>query len=144
MNHRVVNLVALSLLLPAVGAAQKPPPPEPGFSEHLFPPELVMQHQARLGLTREQRDAITGAIKHLQNAVLDLQWRMQEETQRMSELVAGPAVDATAALAQVDRVLEVEREVKRTHLEALIKIKNVLSAEQQARLRELRGGPPSP
>lgn len=144
MNRRVAIGLTLSLLSPGLGAAQKPPPPEPGFSEHLFPPELVMQHQARLGLSREQRDVITGAIKDLQNAVVDLQWRMQEETQRMSELLAGPAVDAAAALAQVDRVLEVEREIKRTHLGTLIKIKNALSPEQQERLRELRGSPPRP
>lgn len=155
MNTRLMVVLTLSLLVPGAGAAQQPHSPEPvhrrqhdlrqhqpghdQFAEHLFPPELVMQHQARLALTREQREAVTTAIKELQSGVVDLQWRMQEETQRLAELLKGAAVDATAALAQVDRVLEVEREVKRAHLGMMIKIKNTLTAEQQARLRELRG-----
>lgn len=139
MNTRLIMMLTLSLLVPQVGAAQQPPQ-EPGFAEHLFPPELVMQHQVRLGLTREQRTTITDAIKELQAAVVDLQWRMQEETQRLEELLAGSSVDAAAALTQVDRVLEVERAVKRTHLGMLIRIKNTLTAEQQAMLGELRSG----
>lgn len=141
MNTRLIMMLTLSLLVPQVGAAQQQqPPPEPAFAAHLFPPELVMQHQTRLGLSREQRTAITDAIKELQAAVVDLQWRMQEETQRLEELLAGSSVDAAAALTQVDRVLEVERAVKRTHLGMLIRIKNTLTAEQQAMLGELRSG----
>jgi Spy/CpxP family protein refolding chaperone len=154
MNQRAVIVLALALIWPAASAAQQPPPQQqdPAFAQQLFAPELVMQHQAHLALSREQRDAITGAIKELQNAVVDLQWRMQEETQRLNEMLEGPSVDGAAALAQVDRVLEVERQVKKAHLLLLIKIKNTLNAEQQARLRELRypthpeprtdGGPP--
>ena len=43
-----------------------------------------------------------------------------------------------AALAQVDEVLGVEREVKRAHITLLIQIKNTLSAEQQAKLAAAR------
>ena len=43
-----------------------------------------------------------------------------------------------AALAQVDEVLAVEREVKRAHITLLIQIKNTLSAEQQAKLAAAR------
>lgn len=139
MKTRLMVVLTVSLLVPGAGAAQQPRSPEPEFADHLFPPELVMQHQARLALTQEQRETVTRAIKELQSGVVDLQWRMQEETQRLAELLKGAAVDATAALAQVDRVLEVEREVKRAHLGMMIKIKNALTAEQQARLRELRG-----
>ena len=45
-----------------------------------------------------------------------------------------------AALAQVDEVLGVEREVKRAHITLLIQIKNTLSAEQQAKLAAAREG----
>jgi len=70
---------------------------------------------------------------------VDLQWRMQEQSQRLASLLEKPAVDQAAALAQVDEVLGVEREVKRAHISLLINIKNTLSAEQQAKLAAARG-----
>jgi hypothetical protein len=43
-----------------------------------------------------------------------------------------------AVLAQVDRVLAIEREVKRAHIAMLVRIKNTLTREQQAALHVLR------
>ncbi len=98
-----------------------------------------MQHQQDIGLRPEQRATITKAIQDFQSKVVDLQWRMQEQSQRLASLLEKPAVDQAAALAQVDEVLGVEREVKRAHISLLINIKNTLSAEQQARLAAARG-----
>jgi len=46
---------------------------------------------------------------------------------------------AAKALAQADKVMSLEREVKRAHLGLLVRIKNVLSESQQSKLAELRG-----
>src|SRR5438876_5990212 len=81
-----------------------------------------MQHQQDIGLRPEQRAAITKVIQDFQSKVVDLQWRMQEQSQRLATLLDKPAVDQTAALAQVDEVLGVEREVKRAHITLLINI----------------------
>lgn len=141
MTRRIALALAAALLVPAAGAAQQPPPgAEPSFAAHLVPPELVMQHQRRLGLTEQQRATITGAVKELQGKAVDLQWRLQEDQQRLAELLAGPSVDAAAALAQVERLLDVERQIKMAHLTMLIRIKNTLTPEQQAILRTLRSG----
>src|SRR5256885_8403935 len=48
---------------------------------------------------------ITKAIQDFQSKVVDLQWRMQEQSQRLASLLEKPAVDQVAALAQVDEVL---------------------------------------
>ena len=138
MRRTSLLLVLLVALAGAPLAAQEGGP-APGFDQFLFPPELVMQQQQRIGLRPEQREAITEAIRQFQSAVVDLQWKMQEETQRLSELLRGPQVNETETLAQVDRVLAVEREIKRAHLSLLIRIKNTLSKEQQATLRSTRG-----
>lgn len=146
MKHTIRVLgVAIALLVVCddLAAQQRPtqPPPEqaePDFARHLFPPELIMQHQQRISLRPEQRTAITGAIQLLQSRVLDLQWQMQTEAQRLSELMQAPTIREEDALAQVDRVLGVEREIKRLHLGTLIRIKNTLSREQQATLTSLR------
>jgi Spy/CpxP family protein refolding chaperone len=104
----------------------------------LFPPELVMQHQADIGLRPEQRTAITRAIGELQGKALDVQWRMQDAAGKLAGLLGKPSIDEAAALAQVDEVLNLEREVKRAQLTLLIRIKNTLTAEQQGKLEQYR------
>jgi Spy/CpxP family protein refolding chaperone len=99
-----------------------------------------MQHQQEIGLRPEQRSAITKAIQELQTKVIDLQWKMQEQSQRLGTLLQKPVVDQAAALAQLDEVLGLEREVKRVHVTLLIQIKNTLTADQQAKLTAARGG----
>lgn len=145
MTRMTLTAVVLTLLAPVALLGQHQPPggapahAEHGFAKFLFPPELVMQHQAAIGLRPEQRSAITRAIRDLQVKVVDLHWQVQDETQRLSELIDRPTVDQTAALAQVDKVLAVEREVKRAHLEMLIQIKNLLTPDQQSKLATARG-----
>jgi len=131
--------LALLVVATAAGAQQPPQAPDDPLARTLFPPELVMQHQQDIGLRPEQRATITKAIQDFQSKVVDLQWRMQEQSQRLASLLEKPAIDQVAALTQVDEVLGVEREVKRAHISLLINIKNTLSAEQQARLAAARG-----
>jgi Spy/CpxP family protein refolding chaperone len=125
----------LLLLIAAPLAAQEPEPP---FAKYLFPPELVMQHQQTLRLTPEQRTSITQGIRDLQLKVVDLQWKMQDEAQKLTELVEGARVDEAQTLAQVDRVLGIEREIKRAHMALLVRIKNLLTPEQQEALRNAK------
>ena len=150
---RALSVIVVLALLAATGVRSQQPPGGPGgpgspphpddpLSRFLFPPELVMQQQQAIGLKPEQRTAITRGIKDFQGKILDLQWQMQEETERFGELLDKPVVDHAAALVQIDKVLAVEREVKRAHIGLLIQIKNQLTAEQQARLAQLRAGGP--
>jgi Spy/CpxP family protein refolding chaperone len=116
----------------------RPHPPDDPIARVLFPPELVMQHQQEIALRPEQRAAIEKAIVEFQSKVVGLQWKMQDQSQRLVALLDKPTIDPAPALAQVDEVLGAEREVKRAHMALLIQIKNTLSAEQQARLSAAR------
>jgi len=141
--------LAFALVCCSALVAQQPPPPQSPpddpLARVLFPPEVVMQHQQDIALRPEQRAAITKAIQEFQNKVVDLQWKMQDQSQRLVTLLEKPTVDQAAALTQVDEVLGVEREVKRAHITLLIQIKNTLSPEQQAKLTMARaGGAPRP
>lgn len=144
MSHRqTFFLLTLALLTASVAGAQQPtPPPQPApddpLGRYLFPPELIMRHQQDIGLAAEQRTAITRAIQDFQTKTVDLQWRMQDQTQRLTSLLIKPSVDSVAALQQLDEVLNVEREVKRAHIALLLRIKNTLTAEQQNQLHMLR------
>jgi len=72
----------------------------------------------------------------LRNALSHLD--LQEETAKLLKLLDGRTVEEARALEQADRVMGLEREIKRTHLGLLIRIKNMLTPEQQARLSEIR------
>lgn len=160
MKRAAAITLALALLAGASARTQQPPPgpgapggpagPSGGprqddpLARFLFPPELVMQQQRAIGLKPDQRTAMTRAIQEFQTKVIDLQWQMQDETQRLAEIIGKPTVDQAAALAQVDKVLGVEREVKRAHIGLLIQIKNGLTPDQQAKLEQARSGTQAP
>ena len=121
---------------PAQGAVQGDP-----IFQALFPPELIMQHRRAIGLTDEQRDAISQLIQQLQGRVVRLQWELLDEIQQLTEVMSTPRVDLDRALDQLDGVLETEKSIKQAHLEMLVRIKNLLTPEQQASLERLRGTP---
>ena len=139
MKTRMLALtVATVIALTAAPALRAQDSPEKQLEKQLFPPELVMQQSQRIGLKPEQRETITQAIQQTQHKLVDLQWRMQAEAQKLIELLQAAQADEAAVLAQVDRALAVEREVKRAQMTLLIRIKNALTPEQQATLRTLR------
>jgi len=123
-------------------AAQQPAPPaiqdDPLFAS-LFAPELIMQHQRAIGLTDQQRTSISRLIQDLQSRVVQLQWELLDEMQQLTGVMSAPRVDLDRALDQLDDVLELEKQIKQSHLEMLARIKNILTPEQQAQLDRLRG-----
>lgn len=141
----VASIVAV--LGPAVahGRPDGPPGGRPVFLDELFPPRVVMRHQKDIELSATQREAITKAMAATEARLVELQWSFEEQSAVLSKLFAQPVVEEGAALAQADRVLEIEHEMKKAHLALLIKIKNQLDATQQAKLRTLavreRSGP---
>jgi Spy/CpxP family protein refolding chaperone len=107
---------------------------------HLFPPELIMAHQSEIGLQDAQRTSITSEIQKAQARFVEIQWRMSAEAEHLEKLLEPPVADEARVLEQIDRTLAVEREIKRVQVALLIRIKNTLTASQQAKLAELRNG----
>jgi TonB-dependent SusC/RagA subfamily outer membrane receptor len=117
-------------------AAQAPDDP---LARFMFPPELVMAHQQAIGLTDPQRLAIQTAIKDTQLKLVDLQFKMSQEVEKLQKLIQGVSVDQAKVLDQADHLLTLEREVKHAQLTLMIKIKNTLTEQQQQALGKLRG-----
>ncbi len=131
-------LCILFLSFGAVSGQQQPQQPDP-FAGNLFPPELIMQHQQALGLTEEQKTFLKDELSKAQTRFADLQFGLQGEVEKLAALIKQEPVDEAQTLTQVDKVLGLEREIKRTQIGLLIRIKNKLTPEQQARLREIIG-----
>lgn len=137
---RAFRIVGILLLSFSAAMAQQPPQTDP-FAGNLFPPEMIMQHQQTLGLSEEQKNFLKAETRKLQTRLTELQWDLQEEVERLAALMKQDQVDEAQTLSQLDKVLSLEREIKRLHIGLLIRVKNKLTAEQQAKLREIQGKP---
>jgi hypothetical protein len=133
---RTLFIVGILLLSFSTVMAQQQPQPDP-FAGNLFPPELIMQHQQALGLSEEQKNFLKAELRKTQTRLSELQWGLQEEVEKLAGLMKPDQVDEMQALGQLDKVLTIEREIKHTHIGLLVRVKNKLTLEQQARLREI-------
>jgi Spy/CpxP family protein refolding chaperone len=139
----VLALLAVASM-PAFAQQQKQ---DDVFARELFDPQLVLRHAQAIGLTPAQRRSILDEMKTAQVALAPLQIDMAEPALELAELLASPRVDEARVMAKIDQVLRIENEVKKKQAIFVIRVKNLLTPEQQTRLRALRdaeskdGGP---
>jgi Spy/CpxP family protein refolding chaperone len=132
----LILTIAAAVALAAPVAAQQDPGKR--IEAQVFAPELVMKHGAQIGLTADQRKQFTSALGVAQGDLVDLQWQLSEAAEAMAQALEPARVNDVDALAKLDRALDLERQVKRRQMALVIKIKNILTPEQQAKLKELR------
>jgi len=125
----------LLILTPALFAQEDP------FADAFFPPELIMQNQQVLGLTAEQKSLLRSEVQKAQSRFTDLQWQMQDEMQRLTAAAREVSPSEEKILTQLDKVLNLEREIKRTHIGLVVRMKRALTPEQQRKLQELKKTP---
>jgi Spy/CpxP family protein refolding chaperone len=138
MKRSILFPIFALMALAATAPAQSARPDDDPLAKLLFDPQLVLKFASELSLQAAQRTSIVNAIKAAQGEILDRQLEMAERHQELVKSMEALRVDESAALAQADRVMELEREMKRSQLQLLIRIKNTLTQQQQDRLRELR------
>src|SRR5712691_11861249 len=148
----VLVLVAGTLLGVVLVAAQQPqpaeapqrqmeprpphPPMDP-LGDAMFPPEMIMGHTRELNLTDEQKTFMRTEINRATTRFNELQWQVQDLLEALHATMKENTVNEQQALAQLDKVLDTEREIKRLHFGLNIAIKNKLTAEQQAKLHAM-------
>ena len=118
-------------------AAQQPQGHDP-IAENLFPPDVVLSNQKAIGLEEAQKSFVRSEVLKAQTRFTELQFQLQDAMETLIGLLKQNPVDEAQVLAQLEKVLNAEREVKRTQIALMVRIKNKLTAEQQARLRQLR------
>jgi len=131
-----IAFIALLATACALSAADKPASPDP-LAGAFFPPDLILMTRDQIGLTQEQREAIRAGVEKTQRRSDELKQQLERETAALSALAQQDHVDDAALASQLDRLLDVERELKHLHIGLLASIKNLLTPEQRARLREV-------
>ncbi len=139
MRNRILWMIAFAVCAGGALRAQQAAAPD-ALGELLFPPELVMARQTAIGLTDTQKTYLRGELSKAQARFTELQWQLQDAMEGLIGLLKQSKVEEAQVTAQLDKVLASEREIKRAQIGLLVRIKNALTAEQQARLQKLRGG----
>jgi Spy/CpxP family protein refolding chaperone len=115
------------------------PPPNPDPLAHLmFPPDMILGHARELNLTDDQKTFMRAEVQKATTTFQELQWKLQDQAELLHETMKSASVNEQQALAQLDRVLEIEREIKRLHIGLAVRLKNRLTPEQQEQLHKMR------
>ena len=116
-----------------------PHPPNPDPLAHLmFPPDMILGHARELNLSDEQKAFMRAEVQKATSTFQDLQWKLQDQAEQLHETMKSTSVNEQQALAQLDRVLDIEREIKRLHIGLAVRLKNRLTPEQQEQLHKMR------
>ena len=134
---KAVLAFCLAVFVPLAAPGQGAPAGEDPFGRYLFPPDRVIGHALELGLTDAQKSAVRNEVQKAQGKFVDLQFELQGESEKMSRLLQEQPVDEGKVLAEVDRILALEKEIKRMQVSLLVRIKNALTPAQQAKLAEM-------
>ena len=146
MKTTIAIFFAALLLLATVVTGQEPMhppqaphPPDPDPLAHLmFPPDMIMAHARELNLTDEQKTFMRSEVAKATATFEDLQWKLQDQMELLHETMKSTSVNEQQALAQLDKVLDIEREIKRLHIALAVRLKNRLTPEQQDQLHKMR------
>ena len=126
---------------PSVPALPSIPPIDP-LSDVMFPPDLILGHSRELLLTPEQKSYMRGEVQRATIRFNELQWELHDAMDDLHQTLESTSVNDQEALIRLDKVLRIEREIKRLHFSMGIRLKNKLTPEQQGKLRKMRMGQP--
>jgi len=116
-----------------------PPMPDP-MHDVMFPPDMILGHSRQLNLTEDQKAYMRAEIQKTSTSFNELQWNLQDQMELLHEMMKASSVIEEQVLGQLNRVLDIERDIKRLHFGLAVRLKNRLTAAQQEQLQLLRMG----
>ena len=137
MNRKQLYVLAFAIFLasPVMVFGQERPD---SIARLLFQPELIMKFSNQLNLDEQQEAVLKTELKNAQGSIFDLKWQLNEEKEKLGAILKTTPIDEDQMLAQSDKVMQLEQQIKRVHLTLLARLKNMLSEQQIQTLRELR------
>jgi len=129
-------LVCLGLMSSAV-LAQGLPGKKDVFKGKLFAPNIILEHQDELGLTKDQFTAIKAAVVEVQASVAEHEWDLREAYMKTLASLDETPIDEEQVLKNVDAALLAENQVKKLQVRMLIRLRKLLTEEQVEYLQAL-------
>ena len=130
MRKGLIYLLVIAGLMVGTASAEE----KDVFKGKLFAPNIILEHREALQLSKDQFTAIRAAVVEVQSGVAEHEWDMQEAYQAlMAELDYAP-IDEDKVLEHADKALLAENQVKKKQMAMLVRLKNLLSADQISHL----------
>ncbi len=104
----------------------------------VFSPEFIILNGEAASLGDGQRQQIIARVEALRAEVEAMHVDMERARAELAAAMRARTLDEARVMSELDEVLEVERAFKRAHLLALLRIRDVLTDAQRARLEALR------
>jgi len=123
-------LLVLAVASLGVGFAQAAEPPKDVFKGKLFPPNVILEHQTELELSKAQFTEIRAAVVAVQAGVAEHEWDMREAYQGLMQALDKAPIDEKEVLKHANVALLAENQVKKQQMAMLVRLKNLLTAEQ--------------
>ncbi len=138
-GHSIVKILVAAVAIFSLGTAVAADNKEDPFKGKLFAPNVILENQAELGLTKDQFTKIRATVVEVQGNLAEYEWDMREAYLKlMAELDESPiSEDRVLELAEV--ALLAENQVKKQQMAMLVRLKNLLTAEQIAYLESKHG-----
>ncbi len=138
--RKILPMMGVMLMLvasgaPAQGMGQQQ---KDVFKGKLFAPNIILEHQQELGLSKEQFTAIRAAVVEVQGNVAEHEWDLREAYQRVLADLDESPVDEESVLRNVEAALLAENKVKKLQVAMLIRLRNLLTDEQMEYLQKVR------
>jgi Spy/CpxP family protein refolding chaperone len=124
-------LIAFCLLAGSTNAAE----PDP-FHKRLLPVELVMSFRQEIELSKQQRDELGKLVVQMQQSVAQKQWEMQSDYFALIDALDQSRIDEDEAIRLVKSAVDAENAIKVEQVRLLIRLRNLLTAEQVEFLRK--------
>jgi hypothetical protein len=105
----------------------------------VYSPEFIFANRRAIALTDRQRDQMVVDMQGLQRRLISQQEQMQDAREALIAALRAEPANELRVLAALDTVLNIERDVKRLQLQALVRLRDSLTPTQRTRLNELRG-----
>jgi Spy/CpxP family protein refolding chaperone len=133
---KVILIILSALVTETTLLAQQNTTDDP-FAKAFFPPELVMQNQQAINLTEMQQKSLIKEIQNAQTEFMSLQWDLQKETEKLKSLVEKDHPVEAAVTEELGQLLAIENKIKKRQISLMVRIKDLLTSEQQVKLRQL-------
>lgn len=104
------------------------------FQQKLYAPDLVLKYREEAGLSADQVEKVKSIYNSELAAYNSKKWDLDAMMVKLEQLISASKVDTKAANAQLEKSLALEAEIKKMKLDMLLKVKNLLTPVQQAKL----------
>lgn len=105
----------------------------------VYSPEFIFANRRVISLSDRQRDTMIADLQGLQSRLIGQQMEMEDAREALIAAMRAQPANEARVLAALDDVLNIEREVKRSQMQTLLRLRDSLTSAQRVRLSELRG-----